>query len=147
MATYHGRIAYWHSCGNTAPMAGEVARIGEIDLLDVSGWTDLGAVLPQLPREAPRLERRLHPLRDLQHASPSHMGEKVRETVRLCQEHDLPAFTIRVSGLQLQSTTQADLEQVRTWIREARRAIAEEGSVGKARRAGEATIRQLRDGP
>jgi hypothetical protein len=122
LGAFHGRISYWHSCGNTAAMAADIVDMGCVDLLDVSGWTDLGRVLGSLRKPAPRLERRLHPLTDLQHATPEHMKEKVQQQIDLCRNHDVGSFTLRVSGLQVLTSFQEDLTQVQSWIAIARAA-------------------------
>lgn len=116
LARFHGRISYWHSCGNSAPMARDVVGMGRVDLLDVSGWTDLEKVLSSVDGPAPRLEVRFHPVKDLQDASPDRMAERVRQTVALCRHYDVGAFTMRVSGLQPWNTVEQDLAQVQRWI-------------------------------
>jgi hypothetical protein len=71
LGAFHGAISYWHSCGNTGPMAAEIVKLGCVEMLDVSGWTRLDQVLESLDRPAPRLEIRLHPIRELQDATPT----------------------------------------------------------------------------
>ena len=124
LAHFHGRISYWHSCGNSAPMARDVVGMGRVDLLDVSGWTDLEEVLSSLKGQVPRLEIRLHPMKDLQDASPDWMAERVRRIVALCRRYDVGAFTIRVSGLQPWITVEEDMAQVQRWISIARQVTA-----------------------
>ena len=123
---FHGRISYWHSCGNSGPMARDIVGLGLVDLLDVSGWTDLAEVLSTVDRAMlPRLEVRLHPIKDVQQASPEWMAERVRRVVELCRQYDVPALTIRVSGFQPWSDdVESDLAHVRRWIGIAREAAA-----------------------
>jgi hypothetical protein len=124
LGEFHERISYWHSCGNTAPMDRDVAGMGCVDLLDISGWTDLAQALPALDGRVPRLEIRSHPLKDLQQASPERMAERVREVVDLCRRYDVPACTLRVSGLQPWSgDLEADIAHVQRYLEIARRVI------------------------
>jgi hypothetical protein len=99
--------------------------MGRVDLLDVSGWTDLEEVLSSLKGQVPRLEIRLHPVKDLQDASPDWMAERVCQVVALCRRYDVGAFTIRVSGLQPWITVQEDIAQVQRWIAIAREVTAQ----------------------
>ena len=125
LGEFHGRISYWHSCGNTAPMDRDIAGMGRVDLLDISGWTDLAQALPALEGRVPRLEIRLHPLKDLQQASPEHMAERVRGVVALCRRYDVPACTLRVSGLNPWSGhLDADIAHAQRYLTIARESIA-----------------------
>lgn len=126
LGTFHGRISYWHSCGNTGPMAREIVAMNRVDMLDVSGWTDKEQVLASLDNEAPRLEMRLHPLKDLQDATPEWMAEKVHSVLATARKHDVGALTIRVSGLQPWRSVEEDLDQVKQWVQAARWAIEEQ---------------------
>lgn len=126
LGSFHGRISYWHSCGNTGAIAPEIVAMERVDLLDVSGWTDKERMLALLDRPAPRLEMRLHPLKDLQDATPDWMAKKVRSVLATARAHDVDAITIRVSGLQPLRGVTEDLEQVRQWIQAARQAIDEQ---------------------
>jgi hypothetical protein len=123
LARFHDRISYWHSCGNTARVAREVVAIGRIDVLDVSGYTDPAEVLPALGSGAPRLDIRLHPLRDLQDATPEWMQARVASVIDLCRRHGVASLSIRVSGLNPWKSPPEDFRQIRTWIDTARRVI------------------------
>jgi hypothetical protein len=123
LARFHERISYWHSCGNTARVAREVVDIGRIDVLDVSGYTDLEEVLREINGRAPRLDIRLHPLRDLQDATPEWMAGRVASVIDLCRRHGVESMSIRVSGLNPWKSPAEDFQKIRTWIEAARRVI------------------------
>jgi hypothetical protein len=122
----HGHISYWHSCGNTGPIAHHVVSIGCVEMLDVSGWTDFGQVLASVNARGLRIERRFKPVEDLQDATPDHMEKRVRDTVQLARRYDVGALCLRTSGIQPWQNPQADIEKVRQWIGIARRAVDEE---------------------
>ena len=124
LARFHGRISYWHSCGNTGILAAEVLNLGRIDVLDISGYTDFGQVLARIDPTAARLDIRLHPLRDLQDASPERMEARVAAVIRACREHGVQSMSIRVSGMNPWKTPEDDFARIRLWIELARRAIA-----------------------
>ena len=123
LARFHDRISYWHSCGNTARVAKEVVAIGRIDVLDVSGYTDLEKVLCELDSGAPRLDIRLHPLRDLQDATPEWMETRMAHVIDLCRRHGVESMSIRVSGLNPWKSPEEDFQKIRAWIEMARRVI------------------------
>ena len=63
-------------------------------------------------------------MKDLQQASPERMAERVREVVDLCRRYDVPACTLRVSGLQPWSgDLEADIAHVQRYLEIARRVI------------------------
>ena len=126
LAGFHGRISYWHSCGNTANVAQEVVGNHRIDVLDVSGYTELEGVLKNISPAEPRLDIRLHPLRDLQDASPQWMESRLKEVIGLCRRYGVGSMSIRVSGLNPWKTPQADFAQIRLWIETARRVTAQQ---------------------
>ena len=123
LALFHDRISYWHSCGNIAIFAKELLSIDRIDVLDISGFTDLAKVLPEITSESPRLDIRLHPLDDLQNATPERMEARLKQVIDLCRNYDVKSMSIRVSGLNPWKSTEADFEQIRRWITIARRVI------------------------
>jgi hypothetical protein len=123
LAHFHNRISYWHSCGNTARVAKEVVAIGRIDVLDVSGYTDLEKVLDEIDSGAPRFDIRLHPLRDLQDAPTEWMGARVENVIDLCRRYGVESMSIRVSGLNPWKSPEEDFQKIRTWIETARRVI------------------------
>lgn len=123
LARYHGRISYWHSCGDIGIIAKQVLSIDRIDVLDISGFTDLEKVLSEIGPEAPRLDIRLHPLKDLQDATPEWMETRLGNVIDLCRRYGVNSVSIRVSGLNPWKSPQADFEQIRRWIEIARQVI------------------------
>ena len=123
LAQFHGRISYWHSCGNIGIFAKELLSLERIDVLDVSGFTDPEKVLSEIGPESPRLDIRLHPLNDLQDATPEWMETRLTKTIDLCRKYGVKSLSIRVSGLNPWKSPEADFEQIRCWITIARRVI------------------------
>ncbi len=123
LGEFHGRISYWHSCGDTSGLVAEIADMGLVDVLDISGFTDVEKALDAIGGSLPRLDIRLHPLEDLQNATPERMAQRLRQVIRICRQHDVPAVSIRVSGLNPWKTPREDFDQIRKWIDIARAEI------------------------
>jgi hypothetical protein len=127
LGEFHGEITYWHSCGNTTPMARDISGMGCVGLLDVSGWTDLETVLKTVDARHQRFEIRFNPVKDLQDATAEHMARQIRRKLELCRQYDVDAFTLRVSGIQPWENLAADMAQLRTWLELSRRLADETG--------------------
>jgi hypothetical protein len=123
IARFHGRISYWHSCGNTGIFAKELGCFDRIDVLDVSGFTDLKRVLSEIGTNPPRLDIRLHPLADLQSAMPEWMESRLINVIDLCRNYGVKSMSIRASGLNPWKSPNKDFEQIRQWIAIARKVI------------------------
>jgi len=123
LGRFHDRISYWHSCGDTGILAKAVVSIDRIDVLDVSGFTDTEKVLSAIGPAGPRLDIRLHPLKDLQNAAPEWMEARLMSVIEMCRRYGVKSLSIRVSGLNPWKSLQEDFEQIRRWIEIARRSI------------------------
>jgi hypothetical protein len=135
IARYHQRIIYWHSCGNITGVARDILSMGHIELLDVSGWTDLEGVLSSITQNETefdgknqRLEIRFKPVEDVQDASPQRIDERLRGTVRLCRDYDVSAFCLRANGLQPWESPAKDVAKANQWVNIARRIVEEESN-------------------
>jgi hypothetical protein len=111
LGIFHGRISYWHSCGNTGSIVKEIAKMDYVDVLDISGYTDTEKALSSLNGNISRLDIRLHPLRDLQDASLAWMEDRVRRVVTLCRKYNVPSVSLRVSGLNPWETAEKDFNK------------------------------------
>ena len=123
LGIFHGRISYWHSCGNTGSIVKDVAKMDYVDVLDISGYTDTEKALSSLNGNISRLDIRLHPLRDLQDASLAWMEDRVRRVVTLCRKYNVPSVSLRVSGLNPWETAEKDFNKIRQWVSIARKVI------------------------
>ncbi len=124
LADFHGRISYWHSCGDTAAIVGEVVDLNRIDVLDISGYTDLAKALSSIDDKSLRFDIRLHPLEDLQDAEPDWMKARLEQVIVMCREHNVKSMSIRVSGLNPWKSPAEDFDKIRQWISVARRVIS-----------------------
>ena len=123
LGRFHGRISYWHSCGNIWSIAPEVADTGYVDVLDISGYTDHEKALRLIGDKVPRIDLRLHPIQDLQNAPEDRMEQRLKQILGLCNENHVAAVSLRVSGLNPWLSLEEDFEKIRRWIRIARRVI------------------------
>jgi len=137
ISDFHQRISYWHSCGNTGPMAADVLSIGHIELLDVSGWADLEQVLSSISQgEASnsatdqRVEIRFKSVEDLHEASPEWIETRLRKTLSLCRRYDVSALCLRADAIQPWGNLEVDIKKVKQWIDIARRVVSENEASG-----------------
>jgi hypothetical protein len=126
LGKFHKKISYWHSCGNIKLMIDDIADLKCVEVLDISGWTSLEGALDSIKGRVPRLDIRLHPLEDLQDARSDHMAQRVKQVITLCRKYDVPACSLRVSGLQPRKNLKTDFEQIKLWIETARKIIEKE---------------------
>lgn len=126
LGKFHKRISYWHSCGNIKLMVNDIVDLKCVEVLDISGWTSLEGALDSINGRVHRLDIRLHPLKYLQDATIDHMAQRVKQVITLCRKYDVPACSLRVSGLQPRKNLKIDFEQIKRWIETARKIIEKE---------------------
>lgn len=107
-------------------MVNDIVDLKCVEVLDISGWTSLKGALDSIKGSVPRLDIRLHPLKDLQDATIDHMAQRVKQVITLCRKYDVPACSLRVSGLQPRKNLKIDFEQIKRWIETARKIIEKE---------------------
>jgi hypothetical protein len=125
LGRFHGRISYWHSCGNSWPMAKDIGEMGYVDKLDISGYTDTEKMVASASGLVSRLDIRFHPVRDLQDASPQWMGTRIRKALEACRRYDVPAVSLRASGMNPWETPEKDFARIAQWISVARRVVSD----------------------
>lgn len=119
LSKFHGGIAYWHSCGNIAPVLKHIRKIPDIKLLNISPWTDYktaSEVCPDIP-----LEITLNTTKDIFMADETKMRERVQYIIDTCTEHNVKAFHINTSMLTaFLGDVSADLAKGEQWLRVAK---------------------------
>ena len=88
-------------------------------MFHVGPWTDPVQTVRAFEGNVP-LEFCLHPLRDVQQATPAEMESKLVEIAEACGSCP---YTVRADGLQVLSTLQHELAQVDAWIQIAHRVL------------------------
>jgi hypothetical protein len=112
LSNFHGGILYWHSCGDNTLMLPFIKRIPGLEMLHVGPWTDVGNAARVFGGSVP-LEICLHPVRDVQSATPAWIERKLTDIKRACGSH---AYTVRADGIQVLYGLAADLERISRWI-------------------------------
>jgi uroporphyrinogen-III decarboxylase len=124
LCDFYGQIGYWHSCGDTGPLAPAIKEIPHLNLINSSGWTDLSKTLAAYGPSGIPLEVNIHPLRDLQQATEEQMEAKLQEIVQACRDAGVKAYFIRVDSLELLAGLEEDIAQGQLWLEVARRVTA-----------------------
>jgi hypothetical protein len=123
LSRFHGRIGYWHSCGDTGPLAGAIATIPQLLMTNISGWTDFDQAAAVYAKMGFPVEANIHPLRDLQQASEGEMRRKVAHLARRRTELGIKAMFIRVDSLELLHGVEKDIGRAQQWLHVARECV------------------------
>ncbi len=120
LSAFHGGISYWHSCGNIKLMLPYIKQIPNIDLLNVSAWTNYEIAASSCP-EIP-LEFCLKPTTDIYTASEAHITKRLSELRDICTRNEVKSFYINTGSLQQYSSDiNSDFEKIKMWVQTARK--------------------------
>jgi uroporphyrinogen-III decarboxylase len=125
LSQFHGQIGYWHSCGDTGPLAATIRTIPHLKMTNISGWTDFDLAATAYAKTGIPLEANIHPLRDLQQATETEMRSKVTCIARRRRDHGIKAMFIRVDSLELLHGVAYDIGMAQRWLQIARDCVEE----------------------
>ena len=112
IADFQNGITYWHSCGDSGPILKFVKKLKNLQMHDVSAWTDWDVAAVELKGTGIALEVRLHPVKDVLFASQEQMRDKLR---RLRETFTGLPVTVRADGLQSVTNLKDDLKKICEW--------------------------------
>ncbi|KUO53362.1 MAG: hypothetical protein APF76_08970 [Desulfitibacter sp. BRH_c19] len=122
LSEFHGGISYWHSCGNINLMLPYIKQIANIDLLNVSAWTNYETAASSCPNIP--LEFCLKPTSDVYTASEDHIFHKINEVRNICKRNDVQSFYINTGSLQqYNSDINNDFDIIKAWIKRAQETV------------------------
>jgi len=122
LCQFHGRIVYWHSCGNTSDLSASIAKIPIIDLFHIGPWTDLDkARKAMMPNTA--FEKCLMPTTDVYFASPDDMAHQLDQ---IRNSLDGSSYTVRADAFQVVGNLEENLAKVKQWCTVAREKLCKE---------------------
>ena len=117
------RISYWHSCGNITPLLDQIAQIPQIDLLQVSPFSDLRKVAKTFSKRQTALQIWIHPARDLILATPEHMRRTLEKIVRICHEENITRYSIVSGHIQPMMDLAVQEKQIQLWLSTVRQVL------------------------
>jgi len=120
LSEFHGGVAYWHSCGNTAPVMEDISKIPNLELFHVSPYTDLSTAVEIFPPET-ALDIVLKPVEDCYNRTEEEMRERLEDIKEICG--DKIRYTIRNDGFQLVNTLEEDVAKIKLWGKVAREVL------------------------
>lgn len=126
LCQFHGRIVYWHSCGNTSDLAASIAKIPILDLFHIGPWTDLDRARKAMMRNT-AFEKCLMPTTDAYFASPESMAQQLDE---IRNSMDGSAYTVRADAFQVVGNLEENLAKVKQWCAVARKKLHNETFLG-----------------
>ena len=123
LSEFYGEIGYWHSCGDTGPLAEVIRTIPHLNMVNISGWTDFDQAAGAYAGSGLPLEANIHPLKDLQQASEDQMRSKVAHIARRRKDLGIKAMFVRVDSLELLHGVKEDVGMAQRWLQVARQAM------------------------
>lgn len=115
LSEFHGGVAYWHSCGNIAPVLELIRQIPNVDMINISSWTDYhiaAELCPDIP-----LEICVRPTDDVYLATQDKMERKVKDIMDTCMAKNVKSFHIRAGSLQsFFGSVDEDLAKAKEWV-------------------------------
>jgi uroporphyrinogen-III decarboxylase len=123
LSEFYGEIGYWHSCGDTGPLAEVIRTIPHLNMVNISGWTDFDQAAGAYAGSGLPLEANIHPLKDLQQASEDQMRSKVAHIARRRKDLGIKAMFVRVDSLELLHGMKEDIGMAQRWLQVARQAM------------------------
>ena len=123
LSEFYGHIGYWHSCGDTGPLAEVVRTIPHLGMVNISGWTDFDQAAKAYAGLGIPLEANIHPLKDLQQATGDEMRSKVAHIARRRKDLGIKAMFVRVDSLELLHGVAEDIGMAQRWLHVAREAV------------------------
>ncbi len=122
LSEFYGHIGYWHSCGDTGPLAEVVRTIPHLGMVNISGWTEFDQAANAYAELGIPLEANIHPLKHLQQATEDEMRSKVAHIARRRKDLGIKAMFVRVDSLELLHGVAEDIGMARRWLHVARQA-------------------------
>jgi uroporphyrinogen-III decarboxylase len=123
LSEFYGEIGYWHSCGDTGPLAVAIRTIPNLKMVNISGWTDFDQAAEAYADTGLTLEANIHPLKDLQQATEDEMRRKVAYIARRRKELGINAMFVRVDSLELLRGVEKDIGVAQRWLEVAKDAM------------------------
>ena len=111
LSLYFGGIDYWHSCGNTTPLAPYIARLPNVHMFDAGPWTDLRAAVAAYKKcPGASIMRRINPIEHVLKATDEEMRAPLREVREVCS--GVIPVMVMYDGLNYMADWEADLQRI-----------------------------------
>jgi hypothetical protein len=130
IAALHGGISYWHSCGDTTPLLGQLAAL-PLELFHTGPWTSVREAAEVFGPRGVALEiciqkhGRYGPgpwpaIDDLFRATPQEMESKMRRIIGQAISGGATAFSIVAGPLHRTHGAECDVRTIKQWVHIAR---------------------------
>ena len=121
LCEHYGGISYWHSCGDTARLLDDIARIPVLDLFHCGPWTDVAEACRVMGGRDVPLEICVDPVDKVQLAAPAEQERYLRDIV--AQIPDDVDCIIKVDSLEVVRDLETELAAIWSWIDVAREVL------------------------
>ncbi len=113
LAQYHGRVAYWHSCGITTDFYGSVLNLPNLEMMHIGPWSDVARAAEVFGPTEVALDICVNATEDVYDRTADEMRAKLRSIRAACEGK--VRYAVRADGFQIAHSLAADLAQIRTW--------------------------------
>ena len=121
LCEHYGGISYWHSCGDTARLLDDIARIPVLDLFHCGPWTDVAEACQVMGERGVPVEICVDPVDKVQLAAPAEQERYLRDIV--AQIPDDVDCIIKVDSLEVVRDLETELAAIWSWIDVAREVL------------------------
>ena len=121
LCEHYGGIFYWHSCGDTTKLIGDIARIPVLDLFHCGPWTDVAKAGQTMGEQEVPLEICVEPVDKVQRATPEEQRRHLEDIVEQTPDH--VECYIKVDSLEVIRDLPTELAAIQSWIDVAREVL------------------------
>ncbi len=117
---FGNRISYWHSCGNITQIAEIIGKIPQIDLIQISPFTNLAKIVEIFKERATAFQIWLHPVDDVLFASKEKMRSTLRRIYDDCSEMGVADFCLVSGHIQPMMQLVEQEPKIKEWLHQVR---------------------------
>jgi hypothetical protein len=113
LATFHGRLHYWHSCGITQDFYKNIRTLPGLEMMHIGPWSDLAKAVEVFSPTDIALDICLSATGDVYDRTAAEMRQKLQGIKDTCEGK--VKYAVRADGFQISRTVEVDLAKIGLW--------------------------------